>query len=254
MASIDTLWKEYKSSGSKIAKDKLLVEYAHLVKYMGNRIAINLPSSIDRNDIISSGIIGLIKAVETFDPERGFKFETYASHKIRGAILDELRALDWVPRSIRQKSKDLQKVYAKLENQLGRIPYDDEVCEELNVSLNEFEKMLSDVSPTTIVSLEETMPDRSAESKEIRLIDTIEDPGSDNPLKELGFSEVKRILKETIGNLPEKEKLVVALYHFEELTLKEIGVVLEISESRVSQIHSKAILKLKSKLLQKINT
>ena len=128
MSSLDELWKEYKKTNSKVTKDKLLVEYAHLVKYIGNRIAINLPASVDIDDIISSGIIGLIKAVETFEPERGFKFETYASHKIRGAILDELRALDWVPRSVRQKSKDLQRVYAKLENELGRIPYDDEVC------------------------------------------------------------------------------------------------------------------------------
>ncbi len=254
MSGLDTLWKEYKESNSKIAKDKLLVEYAHLVKYIGNMIAINLPGSVDKEDIINSGILGLIKAVETFEPQRGFKFETYAGHKIRGAILDELRSLDWVPRSVRQKSKDLQRVYAKLENEIGRIPYDDEVCEELGVSIQEYEKMLSDIAPTTIVSLEEAMPDKSSDSKEIHLIDTIEDPVSDNPLKLLGFSEVKRILKETIENLPEKEKLVVALYHFEELTLKEIGVVLEISESRVSQIHSKAIIKLRSKLIQRINT
>lgn len=253
MSSLNELWKEYKKTNSKVAKDKLLVEYAHLVKYIGNRIAINLPASVDRDDIVSSGILGLIKAVETFEPERGFKFETYASHKIRGAILDELRALDWVPRSVRQKSKDLQRVYVKLENELGRIPYDDEVCEELNVTIEEFENMLSDVAPATIISLEEAMPDRSSDSKEIRLIDTIEDPGSENPLKALSFMEVKNILKETIESLPEKEKLVVALYHFEELTLKEIGVVLDISESRVSQIHSKSILKLRAKLLQKMN-
>ncbi len=253
MSSLDELWKEYKKTNAKVAKDKLLVEYAHLVKYIGNRIAINLPASVDRDDIVSSGILGLIKAVETFEPERGFKFETYASHKIRGAILDELRALDWVPRSVRQKSKDLQKVYVKLENELGRIPYDDEVCEELNITIETYENMLSDVAPSTIISLEEIMPDRSSDSKEIRLIDTIEDPGSENPLRALGFAEVKMVLKETIENLPEKEKLVVALYHFEELTLKEIGAVLEISESRVSQIHSKAILKLRSRLLQKMN-
>jgi len=253
MSSLEALWKEYKETNSKVAKDKLLVEYAHMVKYIANRIAINLPSSVDRDDIVSSGIIGLIKAVETFELERGFKFETYAGHKIRGAILDELRALDWVPRSVRQKSRDLQRVYAKLENQLGRIPYDDEVCEELEISIKDYEKMLSDVAPTTIISLEEALPDRGSDSKDIRLIDTIEDPGSENPLKQLGFAEVKQILKETIENLPEKEKLVVALYHFEELTLKEIGVVLEISESRVSQIHSKAILKLRAKLLQRIN-
>ncbi|MBN1759577.1 MAG: FliA/WhiG family RNA polymerase sigma factor [Chitinispirillaceae bacterium] len=253
MSSLDGLWREFKESGSKIAKDKLLVEYAYLVKFIANRLAINLPPSVDRGDLVSSGVLGLIKAVETFEPERGFKFETYAGHKIRGAILDELRALDWVPRSVRQKSRDLQKVFAVLENRLGRIPYDDEVCKEMNISMEEYEDLLTEVTPTTIISLEEQMPDRGSDAKELRIVDSIEDPGSSNPLKELGFAEVKEILKETIANLPEKEKLVVALYHYEELTLKEIGVVLDITESRVSQIHSKAILKLRSKLLQRIN-
>ncbi|MFP4013671.1 MAG: FliA/WhiG family RNA polymerase sigma factor [Chitinispirillaceae bacterium] len=251
MSSIDSLWREYKETGSKVAKDKLLVEYAHLVKYITQRLAVNLPKSVDRNDLVSAGIMGLIKAVETFEPERGFKFETYAGHKIRGAVLDDLRALDWVPRSIRQKSRDLQKVFVKLENELGRAPYDDEVCEELGISISEYEELLAEVTPSTIVSLEEALPDRNSDSKEIRIIDQVEDPGSSNPLKELGYSEVKSILKESIANLPEKEKLVVALYHYEELTLKEIGVVLDLTESRVSQIHSKAILKLRTKLLQK---
>lgn len=253
MSSVETLWKDYKETGSKVAKDKLLVEYSHLVKFISHRLSINLPASVDKNDLTSAGILGLIKAVETFEPERGFKFETFAAHKIRGGILDELRALDWVPRSVRQKARDLQRTYAKLENDLGRLPYDDEVCDSLGISIKEYEDILSDVAPVTIISLEESMPDRSSDSKELRIIDTIEDPGSSNPLKELGFNEVKAILKDAIGNLPEKEKLVVALYHYEELTLKEIGVVLDITESRVSQIHSKAILKLRSKLLQRIN-
>jgi RNA polymerase sigma factor FliA len=253
MSSIENLWKEYKETDSKLAKDKLLVEYAPLVKYIANRLAVNLPASVDRKDLASAGILGLIKAVETFEPERGFKFETYAGHKVRGAILDELRALDWIPRSVRQKARELQKTYAKLENDLGRLPYDDEVCDELKISMKEYEDILFDVAPATLISLEESMPDRSSDSKELRVIDTIEDPGSSNPLKELGFIEVKNILKEAIANLPEKEKLVVALYHYEELTLKEIGVVLDITESRVSQIHSKAILKLRSKLIQRIN-
>ncbi|HEX7511357.1 MAG TPA: FliA/WhiG family RNA polymerase sigma factor [Chitinivibrionales bacterium] len=253
MSSIDNLWKEYKETDSKIAKDKLLLEYSNLVKYIAQRIAVNLPASVDRDDLISAGILGLVKAVETFEPQRGFKFETYAGHKIRGAILDELRALDWVPRSVRQKSRELQRVFAKLENELGRAPYDDEVCDFLHISMKEYEDMLTEVTPTTIVSLEEAMPDRDADSKEIRVIDTIEDTGSLNPLRELSFVEVKNILKESIANLPEKEKLVIALYHYEELTLKEIGVVLNISESRVSQIHSKVILRLRAKLLQKIN-
>jgi RNA polymerase sigma factor FliA len=253
MSSIDNVWKEYKETSSKVAKDKLLLEYASLVKYIAQRIALNLPSSVERDDLISAGILGLVKAVETFEPERGFKFETYAGHKIRGAILDELRAMDWVPRSVRQKARELQRVFAKLENELGRMPYDDEVCKSLNITIREYEDILTEVTPTTIISLEEAMPDREADSKEIRIIDTIEDPGSNNPLRELGFTEVKNILKDAIANLPEKEKLVIALYHYEELTLKEIGVVLNISESRVSQIHSKVILKLRSKLLQKIN-
>lgn len=253
MSSLEMLWKEFKETNSKVAKDKLLMEYAYLVKYIAQRIAVNLPASVEVDDLMSAGILGLIKATETFEIERGFKFETYASHKIRGAILDELRALDWVPRSVRQKSREIQRVYAKLENELGRVPYDDEVCESLGISMKEFEDLLSEVTPTTIISLEESMPDRESDSKELRIIDTIEDPGSENPLKELGFNEVKGILKDAIANLPEKEKLVIALYHYEELTLKEIGVVLDISESRVSQIHSKAILKLRGRLLQRIN-
>ncbi len=251
MDNLDALWQEYKIGGSKVAKDKLLVEYSRLVKYIADRIGYTLPASVDKNDLISSGILGLIKAVETFDIEREIKFETYASHKIRGAILDELRALDWVPRSVRSKSRQLQKAYNDLEFDLGRTPYDDEVCEHLDLTEKEYGKMLADVAPTTILSLEEALPGK-ADSKELTLIDTIEDPGSDNPLAVLGYAEVKRILKEAIQSLPEKEKLVVALYHFEELTLKEIGVVLDISESRVSQIHSKTILRLRAKLLQQM--
>jgi RNA polymerase sigma factor for flagellar operon FliA len=189
--------------------------------------------------------------VESFDLSRGIKFETYATHKIRGAILDELRALDWVPRSVRQKSKQLQRVYATLQERLGRMPYDDEVVQELGVTIEEFEQLLSDITPATIISLEESLP--IGDSSTNTVIDTIEDPHGSNPLKELGYQEVKSILKDSIMNLPEKEKLVIALYHYEELTLKEIGEVLGVSESRVSQIHSKAILKLRSRLLTRIN-
>jgi RNA polymerase sigma factor for flagellar operon FliA len=209
-------------------------------------MAYTLPPSVDKGDLIGAGTMGLIKAAETFEPQRDIKFETFASHKIRGAILDELRALDWVPRSVRKKNKDLQRVYARLTEDLGRAPYDDEVCEHLGISMKEYKKMLAEVAPTTILSLEENLPRRGGDSKDLKLIDTIENTESDNPLSVLGYKEVKSILKESIQALPEKEKLVIALYHFEELTLKEIGVVLDISESRVSQIHSKTILKLKA--------
>jgi len=252
--ALEKTWQEYIETKSKTAKDKLLVEYAPLVKYTAHRMAYNLPSSVQLDDLISSGVMGLIKAVEAFDPGRDVKFETFATHKIRGAILDELRALDWVPRSIRQKSRALQRTYAKLENDLGRMPYDDEVATSLNISIKEFEEMLSDVTPTTILSLEEARDDKDGgESKQLRIVDIIEDPQGTNPLKELGYEETKRILKESIMALPEKERLVIALYHYEELTLKEIGEVLSISESRVSQIHSKAIIKLRSRLIRRMN-
>ncbi|OGJ87572.1 MAG: hypothetical protein A2268_03980 [Candidatus Raymondbacteria bacterium RifOxyA12_full_50_37] len=251
---VDRLWDEYLKTRSKTAKDKLLVEYSSLVKYTAQRMAINLPKSVDVNDLMGAGVVGLIKAVEAFDMAHEVKFETFATHKVRGAILDELRSLDWVPRSVRQKARSLQRVYAKLENDLGRMPYDDEVMAEMKIGQKEFEDMLSEVTPTTIISLEEAMPEKpGGDSKQITLIDVIADPNGTNPLKEMGFAETKRILKETIAALPEKERLVIALYHYEELTLKEIGEVLNISESRVSQIHSKAIIKLRSRLIKRMN-
>lgn len=253
MADLNDLWVQYKEHGSKLAKDKILAEYTSLVKYTAQRISLNLPKSVELDDLIGSGVFGLIKAVESFDLSLGYKFETFATHKVRGAILDELRAQDWVPRSIRTKSKNLQSTYAKLEQDLGRIPYDDEVAEELGVSMSDFESLLTEVAPTTIVSLEESLPERGGDSKSLSLIDTIQDPAGADPLKELGYQEVKRILKETIAELPEKEKLVVALYHYEELTLREIGQVLGITESRVSQIHSKAMIKLRSRLIARVN-
>jgi RNA polymerase sigma factor FliA len=252
--TLEKIWQEYLETRSQASKDKLLVEYSPIVKYTAHRLAVNLPRSVDLNDLIGAGVIGLIRAVEKFDPKHEVKFETFATHKIRGAILDELRSLDWVPRSIRQKSKLLHRTYAKLQNELGRMPYDEEVAASMAISIEELNLMMEDVTPTTLVSLEETMPDRGSGDKSLKLVDTIEDPDTEtNPLFKMGFEETKSILKESIAGLPEKEKLVVALYHYEELTLKEIGEVLGISESRASQIHSKAIIKLRSKLITKIN-
>lgn len=250
---LNKLWSEYKEQGSQLAKDKLLAEYAPLVRYTAQRMAVNLPRSVDVEDLFGTGIIGLIKAVESFDPALGWKFETFATHKVRGAILDDLRAQDWVPRSVRAKSRTMQKTYAQLEQSLGRVPYDDEVAAELGVSMSEFEDMLSEVAPTTIISIDEVLHDTSGDSKTLTVIDTIEDPHGANPLKDMGFQETKNILKGAIGELPEKERLVIALYHYEELTLKEIGEVLGITESRVSQIHSKAMLKLRARVIEQSN-
>jgi RNA polymerase sigma factor FliA len=252
--TLEKIWQDYLETHSPAAKDKLLVEYAPLVRYTAQRLAVNLPRSVDLNDLVGAGVIGLIRAVEKFDPKHEVKFETFATHKIRGAILDELRSLDWVPRSIRQKSKALHRMYAKLQNDLGRMPYDEEVAAAMGITLEELNLMMEDVTPTTIISLEETLPDRGTGDKSLKIVDTIEDPDADNnALFKMGFEETKSILKESIAALPEKEKLVVALYHYEELTLKEIGEVLGISESRASQIHSKAIIKLRGKLISKIN-
>lgn len=250
---VNALWAEYRQTGSKAAKDKLLAEYAGMVKYIAQRLAISLPPSVELADLAGSGVMGLIKAVESFEPERGLKFETFATHKIRGAILDELRSLDWVPRSVRQKARSIRKAYSELEARLGRLPYDDEVAGHLGVTLAEFEDMLSEVAPVTVLSLEDAMRETGEEGRALSLTDTLADPQSLNPLKELGFQETKRILKDTLQQLPEKERLVIALYHYEELTLKEIGEVLNLTESRVSQIHSKAMLKLRAKVQQKMD-
>jgi RNA polymerase sigma factor for flagellar operon FliA len=249
---IETLWTEYKNHGNIAARDKLLAEYTPLVRYTAQRMAINLPNNVQLGDLVGSGVMGLIKAVESFDTERDVKFETYATHKIKGAILDDLREQDWIPRSIRQKSKMVKNAYAELEKEIGRTPYDNEVAEHLNLKPAEFEELLSEVAPTTIISLNEIIFSGYGESSEISLIDTIEDEDTQNPLDRLGFEDTKKILEKALLELPENERQVIALYHYEELTLKEIGIAMNLTESRVSQIHSKAMLKLKAKLLLKM--
>jgi RNA polymerase sigma factor for flagellar operon FliA len=249
---LESLWTEYRTHSNLAARDKLLAEYTPLVRYTAQRMAINLPKSVQLGDLISAGVIGLIKAVESFDPTREVKFETYATHKIRGAILDDLREQDWIPRSIRQKSKMIKNAYAELEKEIGRTPYDSEIAEHLNLKPAEFEDLLNEVAPTSIISLNESISNNYGESMDVSLIDTIEDKDAENPLDRLGFENIKNILAATLMELPENERHVIALYHYEELTLKEIGIAMNLTESRVSQIHSKAMLKLRAKLMLKI--
>lgn len=246
MAQLDQLWKEWKEQGSRKAKDRLLAEYAGLVRHTAQRVAVGLPSHVELGDLVGSGVMGLIKAVETFDPEREVKFETYAAHKIRGAILDELRALDWVPRSVRQKGRSLQKAYAQLASDLGRTPYDDEVAEHLGMTLVEFEDLLSEVAPLTVLSLDEQegLPGEDG----LKLSETIADDQAANALNDIEENQLRAVLREAIQGLPEKERLVVAMYHFEELNFKEVGRVMGITESRVCQIHSKAMMKLRTRV------
>jgi len=249
---MESLWIDYKEHGSTSARDKLLAEYTPIVRYTAQRMAINLPKDVQLGDLIGAGVMGLIKALESFDATRDVKFETYATHKIRGAILDDLREQDWVPRSIRQKARTVKNAYIELEKEIGRTPYDSEVAAHLNLKPAEFEELLSEIAPTSIVSLNEVILNNYGETMNMSFIDTIEDEDAENPLDRLGAEDVKNILAKALMELSENERHVIALYHYEELTLKEIGIAMNITESRVSQIHSKAMLKLKAKLQLKM--
>jgi RNA polymerase sigma factor for flagellar operon FliA len=245
MAQLEQLWKEWKVDGSRKAKDRLLAEYAGLARQTAQRVSIGLPSHVEIGDLVGAGVMGLIRAVETFEPEREIKFETYAVHKIRGAILDELRSLDWVPRSVRQKGRNLQKAYSILSSSLGRSPYDDEVAQHLGLTLVEFEELLSEVAPLTVLSLDEQ---EGLGDDAPNLSETIADPQAADAMADMEESQLKGILREAIMGLPAKERLVVAMYHFEELNFKEIGRVMGVTESRVCQIHSKAMIKLRARV------
>jgi RNA polymerase sigma factor for flagellar operon FliA len=245
-----TIWENYKKTLDPITRDKLLNEYLPLVKNVAGRMAIGFPKSVELNDLISTGVIGLIEAFNNYDPSRGVKFETYAVPRIRGAILDELRALDWVPRSTRAKSREIEKAMTKLENRLGRSPSEMELAKQLNISTDELLTALDDVSSTTLLSLDELIC-REDDNRQVPRIETIQNEGVSNILHDLERVELRAFLINAISTLSEQERLVVALYYYEELTLKEIGEVMLISESRVSQIHTKAVLRLRAMIREK---
>lgn len=248
------LWKEFHHGGSDAAREQLIVEYSSLVKYVAGRVAIGLPPNVEFDDLVSYGIFGLMDAIDKFDPDRGIKFETYAIARIRGAIMDGLRNNDWVPRSVRQKAKELEKVCNELENQLGRYATDQEISTSLQVSLDEFHRMLNEVSCTTLSSLDEIWLTKKPDDENVRVLDLIENEDSLNPEELVEISELKAALAKAIDGLSEREKYVISLYYYEGLTLKEIGETLSISESRVSQIHTKAIFRLKGRLARWRNT
>jgi RNA polymerase sigma factor for flagellar operon FliA len=244
----DKLWYEYHRMGSSAAREALILQYASLVKYVAGRIAIGLPPNVDFDDLVSFGIFGLMDAIDKYEPSRGIKFETYAIARIRGAILDGLRSNDWVPRSVRQKAREMERVCLELENRLGRSATDQEICQAMNVSLNEFNQMLSEISCTTLSSLDELWAAHNPEDESVRVLDLVENIDSEDPEQQVEIQELRDALAKSIEALPERDRLVVTLYYYEGLTLKEIGEILEISESRVSQIHTKAILRLRGRL------
>ena len=242
------LWRRYKNDGDEAARERLVLAYSPLVKYVAGRMASGLPSHVDEGDLISYGLEGLIKAVGRFDPGRQIKFETFAITRIKGQIIDELRSLDWVPRSVRAKAREIEKANMALEHKLQRAPTDQEMAEALNVSLEDFHSSLVQISNSSVVALDELWTLSDSSGDQVSLLDTLQDHDAIDPVNAVDQTEIKDRLAEAIERLPEREKLVVALYYYENLTLREIGEVLGVTESRVSQLHTKSILRLKSRL------
>jgi len=245
---VGDLWRAYKSNRDKPGRDRLILTYAPLVKYVAGRLGAGLPAHVDESDLVSYGLLGLIDAIERYDPDRDVKFETYAIQRIRGAIIDELRSMDWVPRSVRSRARDIERAIGQLEAQLLRPPTDDEIAKKLGVSTDELDESLLEISRSSIAALDELWVSPTGSGDAMALVDTIEDPHSVEPGGEIEKTEVKELIGEAIASLPEREKLVITLYYYEELTLREIGEVLGVTESRVSQLHTKAILRLKARL------
>lgn len=218
------------------------------MKYVAGRVSVGLPPNVEQADFVSSGIFGLIDAIEKFDPTRSIKFETYAITRIRGAMIDELRALDWIPRSVRQKARAVERAYATLEAALRRTPSEAEVAAEMDISLEELHSVFSQLSLANVVALEELLHVGGEGGDRLSLMDTLEDTAADDPVEVAEDHELRRLLARAINTLPEREKTVVTLYYYEGLTLAEIGHVLGVTESRVSQIHTKSVLQLRAKL------
>lgn len=242
------LWRAFKDSGEKDLRERLILHYSPLVKYVAGRVGVGLPPNIEQADLVSYGIFGLIDAIEKFDLERAIKFETYAISRIKGAIIDELRAIDWIPRSVRYKAREVEKAYAALEAKLHRTPSEAEVADELGIGLDELHAIFSQVSFVNVVALDELLNVGGDRGDKLSLVDTLEDTKAEDPVMAFETEETKYLLARAINTLPEREKIVVTLYYYEGLTLAEIGQVLGVTESRICQMHTKAVLHLRTKL------
>ena len=245
--STQSLWLEYRRTQDQGLRDRLILTYAPLVKYVAGRLGSGLPAHVDEGDLVSYGLLGLIGAIERYDLNRDIKFETYALARIKGANIDEQRALDWVPRSVRSRAREIERAIGEFEAKTGRAPTDEEIATKIGISETELNDSLSDISRSSIGALDELWS-VSGEGDQISLLDTLEDTTGARPADALDETETRELVADAISRLPEREKLVITLYYYEELTLREIGEVLGVTESRVSQLHTKAILRLRSRL------
>jgi RNA polymerase sigma factor for flagellar operon FliA len=243
------LWRSYKNDGDERARERLVVAYSPLVKFIAGRMASGLPSHVDEGDLVSYGLLGLIGAIERFDLDREIKFETFAVARIKGAIIDELRSLDWVPRSVRSRAREVERAHGALEAKLGRSPTDEEMAEKMEMTVDEFQDALLQIANSSVLALDDlwTFADPDGGGGQISVLDTIQDPSALDPESEAHTAELKDRLADAIESLPERERLVIALYYYENLTLREIGEVLGVTESRVSQLHTKSVLALRSR-------
>jgi RNA polymerase sigma factor for flagellar operon FliA len=237
--TMDSAWSHWHKEQHPAAREWLVVNYSSLVKFVAGRLAAGLPKSVDIGDLVSAGVFGLMNAIDRFSPDHGVKFETYAIPRIRGAILDSLRALDWVPRSVRSKSRSIEKAIAELEHTLGRAPTEEEIAEKLEVTPEELQKWLAEVAVGSVGPLDHLVADKAPSGV-----------GQQTDAPEAGLEEraLRDHMRDEIKKLPERERTVLVLYYEENLTLGEIGDILGVTESRVSQIHSKAVLQLRSRL------
>ncbi len=247
-AELEELWDTFKSTSDPAAREGLILHYSALVKFVAGRLRAGLPRSVDPQDLISYGTFGLIDAIDKFDPERGYKFETYAVNRIKGAILDELRALDWVPRSVRARAREIQRSLAELEHALQRSPTDEELAEHMNQPVETLQGHLSEISTLGFVALDELLNPAERDSGAVR--DMLADPRAPDPSGSFERQETRYLLADSINRLADRERLVVTLYYYEGLTLAEIGKVLSVTESRVCQIHTKAVMSLRNRLME----
>ena len=246
------LWREYRLNHSYEIREYFVEKYSPLVKYVAGKVAIGMPQNVEFDDLASYGAFGLLDAIEKFDPEREIKFKTYAMTRIRGAIFDELRSIDWIPRSIRQKAKQVEETINMLENKLGHTVDDEDIAKEMGIPVEELHSLLTKISGTSMISLNDIWY-LGEDNDEISFMETLESPVNLNPDALIEKEEIKSVIVEAIQHLPDKEKKVVVLYYYEDLTLKEIGEVLDVTESRISQLHTKAIMRLRGKLMRMKN-